>query len=571
MNPTAGPLCPSEEPACPEKNAVPAACRSHHREKILAHLRAPAEDGGVVAVPAPEEAASLLRKHAHARDGACGGTNFELFGRGWKEVAASAQADLRVAAFHYTKQYRDAAPAPADAPLVLAGHQPELFHPGVWAKNFYLAGLAKRTGGAAVNLVVDGDTVKQAAVSAPTLVDGRPRRATVAFDARSEELPAEERGIVDFDLLKSFPAAAAAVLAPLHADRGILAPALWPHVLERAQAVRKLGPALAQARHRLEGEWGLETWEFPLSASSDFPAFGLFAGGLLAHLPRFVEVHNRALGEYRRRWKVRSRNHPFPELAAEGEWLEAPFWTWRSESPVRKRLFVAGRPDHLLLTDREQWTARLEISPESAPERVEAEFARLAAAGVKIRTRALTTTLWARLFLGDLFLHGLGGAKYDRLTNVVVERFFGVPAPVFYTVTATCRLPLDRPAFSRDAIRRIDRRQRDLHWNPDRLLDDASRMRPEVQRLLGEREALLAVDVPPAEAAARHAGLRSIAAGLRPFVAAEGEKLAAERLRLHELELDLRALASREYSFCLHPEAVLRPFLTGLAKQAAGG
>ena len=35
--------------------------------------------------------------------------------------------------------------------------------------------------------------------------------------------------------------------------------------------------------------------------------------------------------------------------------------------------------------------------------------------GIRLRTRALTTTLFARYVLGDLFVHGIGGAKYDEL------------------------------------------------------------------------------------------------------------------------------------------------------------
>ena len=35
--------------------------------------------------------------------------------------------------------------------------------------------------------------------------------------------------------------------------------------------------------------------------------------------------------------------------------------------------------------------------------------------GIRLRTRALTTTMYARFLIGDLFVHGIGGAKYDEL------------------------------------------------------------------------------------------------------------------------------------------------------------
>ena len=65
----------------------------------------------------------------------------------------------------------------------------------------------------------------------------------------------------------------------------------------------------------------------------------------------------------------------------------------------------------------------------------------LAGAGCKVRSRALTTTLFARLLLADLFLHGIGGGKYDELTDELMRRFFGCraagfPCPVRHALAA---------------------------------------------------------------------------------------------------------------------------------------
>ena len=49
----------------------------------------------------------------------------------------------------------------------MAGHQPELFHPGVWVKNFALTGVAGRIGAIPFNLVVDNDAVKSTSIHFP--------------------------------------------------------------------------------------------------------------------------------------------------------------------------------------------------------------------------------------------------------------------------------------------------------------------------------------------------------------------------------------------------------------------
>ena len=64
------------------------------------------------------------------------------------------------------------------------------------------------------------------------------------------------------------------------------------------------------------------------------------------------------------------------------------------------------------------------------------------AAGLKVRSRALTNTLFARLFLSDLFIHGIGGGKYDELTDDIIRRFYECEPPDFLVLSATRLLPL---------------------------------------------------------------------------------------------------------------------------------
>src|SRR5205823_1112929 len=103
--------------------------------------------------------------------------------------------------------------------------------------------------------------------------------------------------------------------------------------------------------------------------------------------------------------------HPVPDLAGEGDWLEAPFWAWRGGQKRRERLFMRRCIEGFTLrAGSESWPT---LQRGARPEDLVSSWQSLQRAGFKIRTRALTTTLFARLFLGDLFVHGLGGGKYD--------------------------------------------------------------------------------------------------------------------------------------------------------------
>ena len=73
----------------------------------------------------------------------------------------------------------------------------------------------------------------------------------------------------------------------------------------------------------------------------------------------------------------------------------------------------------------------------------------LAARSIRLRTRALTTTMFCRFLLGDLFIHGIGGAKYDELGDAIARRFFGIEPPGFLTLSMTLwlGLPIDGHAI----------------------------------------------------------------------------------------------------------------------------
>src|SRR5439155_12440659 len=87
---------------------------------------------------------------------------------------------------------------------------------------------------------------------------------------------------------------------------------------------------------------------------------------------------------------------------------------------------------------------------------------------IRLRTRALTTTLFSRFLLGDLFIHGIGGAKYDELGDEIARRYFGIDPPGFLTVSLTLWLELPYDPDAADRLGEVERRLRNLRFNPDR-------------------------------------------------------------------------------------------------------
>jgi hypothetical protein len=515
--------------------------------------RAPDRDGAVVAVPPLAEAGALAernRQRLHRPDRAA-------LGRPWPELQALARAEALGAARAYLLAGGEPAPAPHGTLLLAAGHQPELSHPGVWVKNFALQGLARRLGAVALNLVVDNDTVKHTGLhlpAPPTAEAPWPHLTTVAFDRWGADGTYEERAVADPGLFSTFAERVGEVLRPW-GYRPLL-PELWAGVLG-APGPALLGERFAAARRSLERAWGCHNLEVPLSALCRTSAFAWFACDLLAELPRFHALYNAVVGDHRARHRIRSRNHPVPDLAAEGDWLETPFWGWRSGQARRGRLFARALPDRVeLRAGAEPWPA---LPAVSRPEECVKGWLALEAQGYKARSRALTTTLYARLFLADLFLHGIGGGKYDELTDELMRRFYRCEPPAFVVLSATRWLPLPAPAVGPEDRRQLARALRDLHYNPQRHLPPD----PALSGLAREKQAW--IERQPADAAGRRErfrALRDLTERLRgPLLHREGQL--RERLGVLDRQLAAGAvLRRRDFSFCLHPESSLRPLCT---------
>jgi len=516
-------------------------------------LRSSKDHGGrLIDPPLSDVPARLAANRESARQ-----RQFDLQGRSLVSLSAAARSHVLDAALGYTSGYRDVADSlhGSSDPIVMTGHQPELYHAGVWYKNFVLDSVARDRQAVGINLLIDNDTIRQAAVRVPTGNVNAPLVEWIAFDQMQGEMPFEERRLIDPDLFGSFPHRVRAKLFR-SIDRPLVEQ-LWPEAVAASRSNQNLGACLSQSRHQVESAWGLKTLELPWSQVCEGDPFRWFTTTILARMREFQQVYNESLFEYRRVNRVRSQTHPAPPLAADGEWLEAPFWLWSSADPKRRRLYVRPVRDGIEITDRQSERHYLSFSPDGSCEVSVEQLRQLSDQGIKLRSRALLTTMFARLFLCDLFIHGIGGAKYDQLTDAIIQRYYGFAAPHFLTVTATAMLPIEHRTVSDSEIRANHLKLRELQFNPQRYLIST----PEAASLVGAKQRLIATQPPPDRPRERHLQITQLNDAMQPMVEQQRTKLLRERSKLIEQARIDKTLGSREYSFCLFPEAILRPLL----------
>jgi hypothetical protein len=450
-------------------------------------------------------------------------------------------------------------------PLLVTGHQPELFHPGVWVKGFAAAGIAGAHRGVALNLIVDNDIPKSTSIHVPLIDKEGIRLTRVEFDRWENDTPYEDLAVLDESRFSTFTDRARRVLGDAVTDP--LLDDFGPVVARRRPETALLGMRFSLARRELEAAWGISNLEVPLSEVCQTDGFLWFASHLLAQLPRYQQVYNDALREYRTAHGIRSKHHPVAALARQGDWLESPFWVWRAGRPRRRALLVRQR--HRLMDLRidgeDEVFLELPLSPDSEACCAVERLRDLPSRSIRLRTRALTTTMFSRYLLGDLFIHGIGGAKYDELGDEIARRYFGIASPGYLALSMTLWLGLPLVDATVEELSAVHRRLRDLQFNPDRHLDEP--FSEEIRTLIrAKQEAITSSVGSRHERVERYRAIRRFNEALQPWVSELRDDLVASRGRLKNRLKSNRVARNREFSFVLHSRERLRQVLTSVAR-----
>jgi hypothetical protein len=451
-------------------------------------LRTPANDRELFAVPDFDEIPALVERNRSVLDSA----PIDIDGIPLPELRRLARHEL------LGRNHPE--------PLIVTGHQPEPFHPGVWVKNFAANGLGRRCDGTAVNLIVDSDELKSPSIDVPTWDRWEPEAVKIVAVPFAEAPRGKTWESVGTSAFDTFLPTLRTTTKRFEYE---------PIAFEAGPAMTgsTVGERFVTARTHFERAWGCSNIEIPTSRMSRTRAFRHFANLLVRDAYRFRQVHNAAVREYRQTNGLHSRTHPVPELA-DGE---VPFW----------HVGEGGRTT---------------VTPPFDPDR--------------IRPRALTLTLFARLGFADLFVHGIGGGKYDAVTDAIIRDYFGLEPTAFQVVSTTLRLPLPGFPATEDSVKRLQRLVRDMYWNPQRHGAEGA---IEHQRIRKS---------PPGKV--QYRTFRALGDRLRPQVA--DRVFTAER-DLARAEIESRAnaiLRRRDYAWLLYPKELLREYLTGVQDQAWG-
>jgi len=323
--------------------------------------------------------------------------------------------------------------APTDRPLIGAGHQLELFHPGVWAKNILIDQLAKKMGGAAYQFSIDTDEPKHLELRWPG--GGRP----ITDDLK---LPiAQWTGLLDAPT----PAHVRMIEKELSATSGE-----WgfrPMALDFLHSVKRLtleiprlAPLLISAMHELDWSLGLRHSAMAVEPLWESEGYLLCVHHLAARAGEFAAEYNAVLHDYRTEKGIHSPGRPWPDLRSAADECELPFWLDSLQEGTRLRAAVKlrGGQSVLVCPSGAEFLFNRDLNGWQAADNLK-RF--LSVQRLRLSPRALALTLFLRLIVCDQFVHGIGGALYDEVTDRVIARRLRIQPPHFSVTTATLLFP----------------------------------------------------------------------------------------------------------------------------------
>ncbi len=435
--------------------------------------------------------------------------SFEPEGSSWAGLLADDPAGslAGMPLDQWRRRTRDELGLAVDRPLVATGHQTLLWHPGILVK--YLAVQAMTSGSAAIataNLIVDQHTSDFGSFAVPV------RDAAGGLAIRTTTL-AQVRAGVPMGWHPAF-------VPKRPPDMGAALPAVATGIDRIVDAVRahadKPNAALqmAAALGELMSPW-VPAW--PAVCSSDLMRTSLGTAILeaMARDPAAcAAAYNAAVSAV--------PDAGIGPLAVTADRVELPLW----------RRGDGDRREHADDRDVARWLAGGGNRPDLLP-------------------RALLLTGLVRLGMCDLFVHGTGGARYDRAMEHWLEHWLGLrPVPIA-VATASLHLPLRSKEAEPPSVAAAQQASRRVWHDPETA---GSMPGPE------KTELLAAVNAAPRRSRDRLDAFRRMHGRLDELRGEQAQRVAeakaqVEVARRHAREAPIAA--RRDWAFPLYPTAMI--------------
>ena len=321
---------------------------------------------------------------------------------------------------------------PTDHPLILTGHQPVFYHPGLWAKCLTASLLAEAVQGTACHKITDTALSPEHLHYMPEVEEnGKARRQQIDF-FQNKDLKKDEK-TMPYAFL---PPPDFSALEKIFGDAQVFSPPSVKKNIKEYEEKIKIAPKdyptwndfHLYTLNLLDGFSGTQRLYMTASKLWESEPFIQFLTYWFTNLPELTEHYNQALNDYRKKYQIKHKMTPISNLRFENWWFEVPFWAV-TKFHQRHSLWAKKEGKHFMLkTKGAEGTYSVEMEDFRGG---------LGVLPISIWPKAMPQTLFCRFYLCDYFIHGVGGSAYEEVNDIFFERLFKLKPLSFGTVTAT--------------------------------------------------------------------------------------------------------------------------------------
>ncbi|MHC4475944.1 MAG: hypothetical protein ACYTEL_09870 [Planctomycetota bacterium] len=455
--------------------------------------------------------------------------------------------------------------------IIATGHQPVWHHCGVWSKDLAASKLAQAVNSVALHLVVDHDICDTAALLPKQNENGNWHFDKIGIEAEANALPVECRPLPQAAHIVTF------FKNLTNADTGRFCSKVWakcaPFTDNPALHLSTLADLITYSQSVLKASLGIDMLYLLVSMLADTDAFTDFAVSIMENALDFAAAYNRAVTSHIEDHAIDPRRTLRPLQINEGTaFTELPFWLL-SPDGSRNSLYVTSTGGNKIrygVKDLELGILELTGSSERELKN------RLAQVGYCLRPKAVSLTLFVRLFLADWFVHGVGGARYEYVVDRIIEDYYGMQGLCFGVATTTVTFPFaghhdDMP----ESTAELKLQQRRLKYNPQEYISaELCRAEP-AESLIASKELLVQTTKRrDLSAQAKRSAWKSIAQinkRLQEFAQGSLPEPGEKTLLSRQNDPSHRVREYREFFFGLFSEETLRKLADSLvfAKEGA--
>lgn len=383
--------------------------------KRLESLSIPEEEGVVFVRPDVCEWRGRLAQNMSALAG--------FNGRG-----ASREELVGIAQRFTSEHMKSGCPIGSTEKVIVTGHQAVWGHCGIWIKDAAACRFAEAVGGRSLHLVVDHDICDTSVV-----VRGhRGGFERIEIEDGQKAVGSQWRRCPDTERVFTFLDSVVGGGAGFCRD-------VWSQWREGREGEKlefsNVAGLIVYLQSLLNDALGLEMLYLPVSRLCESESFYDFARRLIGDAECFAEHYNSAREKqmvelHLGRWQSVRRL----SVDKYRNLLEVPLWvvdTWGN----RRTLYVALKWGEASLFCDDIELGTLDLSDGGDMLR-----GMLSLSGYSLRPKAVTLTLFVRLFLADWFVHGVGGGRYEYIVDRIIEEYFGLDGLGFGIATMSVTL-----------------------------------------------------------------------------------------------------------------------------------